>query len=215
MLLQIYDASGRAEHAGSLVYPRCAPNGKLHQRAPRCEGLRPAAFLSRPGRCVGHTAQLRSGAGVSSFYDRACWAATAADGIESLHHLFLNNASGKTTLPLDTAPRALCPAKKWLQGRSAGPKARSVWPRAVGMSSLCAMARTSFPGNVNLYCGAGRQDAHGCPGYGRSSKTVCPSGLRGWTQVPLAQAAWVQIPQLSYMMARLGLLPPAMGGSCR
>ena len=27
--------------------------------------------------------------------------------------------------------------------------------------------------------------------------TVCPSGLRGWTQVPLAQAAWVQIPQLS------------------
>ena len=28
-------------------------------------------------------------------------------------------------------------------------------------------------------------------------KTVCPSGLRGWTQVPLARAAWVQIPQLS------------------
>ena len=32
----------------------------------------------------------------------------------------------------------------------------------------------------------------------RIPKTVCPSGLRGWTQVPLAQAAWVQIPQLSY-----------------
>ena len=31
-----------------------------------------------------------------------------------------------------------------------------------------------------------------------TNKTVCPSGLRGWTQVPLAQAAWVQIPQLSY-----------------
>ena len=29
------------------------------------------------------------------------------------------------------------------------------------------------------------------------AKTVCPSGLRGWTQVPLAQAAWAQIPQLS------------------
>ena len=28
-------------------------------------------------------------------------------------------------------------------------------------------------------------------------KTVCPSGLRGWTQVPLARAAWVRIPQLS------------------
>ena len=29
------------------------------------------------------------------------------------------------------------------------------------------------------------------------TKTLCPSGLRGWTQVPLAQAAWVQIPQVS------------------
>ena len=32
----------------------------------------------------------------------------------------------------------------------------------------------------------------------RLNKTVCPSGLRGWTQVPLARAAWVQIPQLSF-----------------
>ena len=31
--------------------------------------------------------------------------------------------------------------------------------------------------------------------------TVCPSGLRGWTQVPLAQAVWVQIPQLSASLA--------------
>ena len=31
----------------------------------------------------------------------------------------------------------------------------------------------------------------------RNSRTLCPSGLRGWTQVPLAQAAWVQIPQVS------------------
>ena len=31
-----------------------------------------------------------------------------------------------------------------------------------------------------------------------SSVTVCPSGLRGWTQVPLARAAWAQIPQLSF-----------------
>ena len=35
---------------------------------------------------------------------------------------------------------------------------------------------------------------------GRSTiRTLCPSGLRGWTQVPLAQAAWVQIPQVSYL----------------
>ena len=35
-------------------------------------------------------------------------------------------------------------------------------------------------------------------------KTVCPSGLRGWTQVPLARAAWVQIPQLSMAMPQTG-----------
>ena len=35
--------------------------------------------------------------------------------------------------------------------------------------------------------------------FSKGSKTVCPSGLRGWTQVPLAQAAWVQIPQLSIL----------------
>ena len=28
--------------------------------------------------------------------------------------------------------------------------------------------------------------------------TLCPSGLRGWTQVSLVQTAWVQIPQVSY-----------------
>ena len=28
--------------------------------------------------------------------------------------------------------------------------------------------------------------------------TLCPSGLRGWTQVPLVQTVWVQIPQVSY-----------------
>ena len=30
--------------------------------------------------------------------------------------------------------------------------------------------------------------------------TLCLSGLRGWTQVPLAPAAWVQIPQLSLLV---------------
>ena len=28
-------------------------------------------------------------------------------------------------------------------------------------------------------------------------ETLCPSGLRGWTQVPLVQTAWVRIPQVS------------------
>ena len=40
-----------------------------------------------------------------------------------------------------------------------------------------------------------------CPqrtGAANFLKKVCPSGLREWTQVPVAQAAWVQIPQLSF-----------------
>ena len=40
-------------------------------------------------------------------------------------------------------------------------------------------------------------DSCGAPTTQQLAETVCPSGLRGWTQVPLAQAAWVQIPQLS------------------
>ncbi len=32
---------------------------------------------------------------------------------------------------------------------------------------------------------------------GQAPQTLCPSGLRGWTQVPLARAASVQIPQVS------------------
>ena len=32
-----------------------------------------------------------------------------------------------------------------------------------------------------------------------TNKTLCPSGLRGWTQVPLARAAWAQIPQVSFV----------------
>ena len=45
---------------------------------------------------------------------------------------------------------------------------------------------------------------------------VCPSGLRGWTQVPLAQAAWAQIPQLSICCISLSLpLMTAAGLSLR
>jgi hypothetical protein len=41
-------------------------------------------------------------------------------------------------------------------------------------------------------------------------KTLCPSGLRGWTQVPLARAAWVQIPQVS-LSCRLFCVVLALG----
>ena len=48
------------------------------------------------------------------------------------------------------------------------------------------------------------------PGEGAVTKTLCPSGLRGWTQVPLARAAWVQIPQVSLSCR----LPCAVLGLC-
>ena len=43
----------------------------------------------------------------------------------------------------------------------------------------------------------------------RPTRTLCPSGLRGWTQVPLARAAWAQIPQVS-LFQPLGLGYPAL-----
>ena len=43
-------------------------------------------------------------------------------------------------------------------------------------------------------------------------KTVCPGGLRGWSQVPLAQAAWVQIPQLSISFHPSAVQPCLLSG---
>ena len=39
--------------------------------------------------------------------------------------------------------------------------------------------------------------------FRRLLQVVCPTGLRGWAQVPLAQAAWAQVPQLSLWNPRL------------
>ena len=41
--------------------------------------------------------------------------------------------------------------------------------------------------------------------FDETTWTLCPSGLRGWTQVPLAQAARVQIPQVSFTRLELAL----------
>ena len=46
----------------------------------------------------------------------------------------------------------------------------------------------------NQQCWPGMEHAR----QAQPTSTVCPSGLRGWTQVPLARAAWAQIPQLSF-----------------
>ena len=45
-------------------------------------------------------------------------------------------------------------------------------------------------------------------GWGAVIKTLCRSGLRAWTQVPLARAAWVQIPQVS--MQSIEITKPQM-----
>jgi hypothetical protein len=45
-------------------------------------------------------------------------------------------------------------------------------------------------------CGKGGNDVVG-DAQNYKEKTLCQRGLRGWTQVPLAQAAWVQIPQVT------------------
>ena len=42
-------------------------------------------------------------------------------------------------------------------------------------------------------------------------KTRCPSGLREWTQAPLAQAAWVQIPQVSHVTPKCTSMALACG----
>ena len=45
--------------------------------------------------------------------------------------------------------------------------------------------------------------------------TVCPSGLRGWAQVPLVKTAWVQIPQLSFVVfCFLRTMPQACFKAC-
>ena len=57
---------------------------------------------------------------------------------------------------------------------------------------LAYSVRSNVPECIGQQNEAGNMFMH------HEKKTVCPSGLRGWTQVPLAQAAWVQIPQLSF-----------------
>lgn len=82
------------------------------------------------------------------------------------------------------------------------PVAIAVW-RCV----LCGRASTHHsyrvPGRRMRIC-AFFVCARACLCTGRASRafwrcnmTLCPSGLRGWTQVPLVQTAWAQIPQVS------------------
>ena len=53
--------------------------------------------------------------------------------------------------------------------------------------------------------------------FGHIDRTVCPSGLRGWTQVPLARAAWAQIPTAVKHVSKLATLdttPSVCVGLC-
>ena len=65
---------------------------------------------------------------------------------------------------------------------------------------LAYSVRSNVPECIGQQNEAGNMFMH------HEKKTVCPSGLRGWTQVPLAQAAWVQIPQVSRLWPASGSL---------
>ena len=72
-----------------------------------------------------------------------------------------------------------------------------------GVIGIIGLGEVSLPGkctvvDVSPYFHFFMSKLHGSQ-LMRFNKTVCPSGLRGWTQVPLARAAWVQIPQLSFV----------------
>ena len=94
-----------------------------------------------------------------------------------------------------------------------GPPTIPSWRRAIDKqvnvcARVCRSSRLAFAASLaeaeqgppGQRCGATPRLSRFC-----SDMTVCPSGLRGWTQVPLAQAAWVQIPQLSVCLALRGL----------
>ena len=79
----------------------------------------------------------------------------------------------------------------------------------------CAAAAYTPPTYIRI-CGASASWARCAEPMTRSPPltimTLCPSGLRGWTQVPLAQAAWVQIPQVSVNCFR-GAVHARMAGA--
>ena len=83
-----------------------------------------------------------------------------------------------------------CHPAAWSSGMILG-----LGPRGPGFNSRSG---PSAQHACSIACGS---LAYGCvvatAGWGAVIKTLCPSGLRGWTQVPLARAAWVQIPQVS------------------
>ena len=68
-----------------------------------------------------------------------------------------------------------------------GEQAAAAWRLCSALPRLCS--------GRSLGHRCGRADAHAFRSI--AHLTLCPSGLRGWTQVPLARAAWAQIPQVS------------------
>ena len=89
--------------------------------------------------------------------------------------------------------KTVCPSG--LRGWTQVPLARAAWAQ-IPQLSVFSYQFLRIPQKMPRSQQLGRQCSNATH-VARTSKTVCPSGLRGWTQVPLAQAAWVQIPQLS------------------
>ena len=114
--------------------------------------------------------------------------------------------------------RTLCPSG--LRGWTQVPLARAAWAQIPQVSSLqrpCGQQRRTVARVAKGFCGCRRPVCHQTSSASvqvaslsrapvairrsrayRPTRTLCPSGLRGWTPVPLAQAAWAQIPQLSF-----------------
>ena len=98
--------------------------------------------------------------------------------------------------------KTLCPSG--LSGWTQVPLAQAAWvqiPQLSGRLGPCSRVLLGAARHMLVIWPQGGQALRAravlLPSFTFEARTVCPSGLRGWTQVPLAQAAWAQIPQLS------------------
>ena len=87
--------------------------------------------------------------------------------------------------------------------------ASTVFIRRLGVGRFNSASGVNCFHSVTGYRSEPRSECMLPPRFCEPARTLCPSGLRGWTQVPLAQAAWVQIPQVSFNAAG-GELHPSL-----
>ena len=161
--------------------------GKTPVQHAQCHNTPAARLLSIPG-APGQTAVLHPQSGRPAGLWPYSWTVAQCHGPPSApaHALVLMPLGLKAPLPPYAGRRCCTAALAWraksrkpaYSSSPAGQHPAKPVPRAVAViTSRCTLARAVQAGQNQL--------------------TLYPSGLRGWTQVPLARAAWVQIPQLS------------------